>query len=131
MPKSHRSLKDVEVDAHIGAKLRQARILKHFTQSSLADLVGLTFQQIQKYENGKNRIGGSRLWKLSQILEVPVPYFFEELESDTRMNVQDVDTAETTRRKSLELVRNFYAIKNERAREAAYKLIKDMAKSDG
>ena len=130
MPKSHRNLKEVEVDAHVGAKLRQARILKNLTPTKLANLLSLTFQQVQKNEKGANRIGASRLWKLSQILEVPVSYFFEGLESETRMNVHDVDAAKTNRRKSLELVRNFYAIQNERAREAAYQLIKDMAKPD-
>ena len=131
MPKGHRSFEDVEVDTHVGAKLRQARVLKNLTQIGLADLVDLAFQQIQKYEKGANRIGASRLWKFSQILEVPVTYFFEGLESEARMNIHDVDTAETDRRKSLELVRNFYAIKNGRAREAAYHLIRDMAKSAG
>ena len=127
---SARSEEDVQVDMHVGVKLRQARILKKLTQTSLGKVVGLTFQQIQKYEKGSNRIGGSRLWQLSQILEIPVSYFFEGLESGTRLTADDAEVAETSRRKSMELVRNFHSIKNERTREAAYRLIKEMARSD-
>ena len=127
---STRSEEDIRVDTHVGAKLRQARVLKEFTQTKLGDVVGLTFQQIQKYEKGSNRIGASRLWKLSQILELPASYFFEGLESGTGLTADDTEVAETNRRKSMKLVRNFHSIKNERSREAAYQLIKEMAKSD-
>ena len=104
--------------------------MKNISQTQLGEAVGLTFQQIQKYEKGYNRIGASRLWKLSQFLELPVSYFFEGLESGTRLTADDTEVAETNRRKSMELVRNFHSIKNERTREAAYQLIKEMAKSD-
>jgi transcriptional regulator with XRE-family HTH domain len=127
---SVRSEEDVQVDVHVGVKLRQARILKKLSQTKLGEVVGLTFQQIQKYEKGSNRIGASRLWKLSQILALPVSYFFEGLESGTRLTADDAEVAETNRRKSMELVRNFHSIKNERAREAVYQLIKKMAKSN-
>ena len=127
---SARSEEDVQVDMHVGVKLRQARILKKLSQAKLGEVVGLTFQQIQKYENGSNRIGASRLWNLSQILELPVSYFFDELESGTRLTADDAEVAETNRRKSMELMRNFHSIKNERTREAPYQLIKEMAKSD-
>ena len=129
MPKSRRSGQEIEVDVHVGLKLRQARTLQKLSQTDLGKLVGLTFQQIQKYENGANRIGASRLWHLSQILELPVSHFFEGLESGKRVDADDAETAENIRRKSLELVRNFYAIKEDRVREAAYQLIKGMAKS--
>ncbi len=129
MPPIRRTGQEVEVDAHVGLRLREARTLKKLSQTDLGKLVGLTFQQIQKYENGANRIGASRLWHLSQILELPVSYFFEGLESGKRVDADDAETAENIRRKSLELVGNFYAIKEERVREAAYQLIKGMAKS--
>ncbi len=131
MPTIRRNEQDIDVDVHVGLKLREARILKNLTQLDLGKLVGLAFQQIQKYENGANRIGASRLWHLSQILELPVSYFFEGLESGKLVDADDAETAENIRRKSLELVRNFYAIKEERVREAAYQLIKGMAKSGG
>ena len=127
---SARSEDDVQVDTHVGVKLRQARTLKKLSQTQLGEAVGLTFQQIQKYEKGSNRISASRLWKFSWILELPVSYFFEGLESGTRLTANDTEVAETNRRKSMEMVRNFHSIKNERTREAAYQLIKEMAKSD-
>jgi transcriptional regulator with XRE-family HTH domain len=129
MPDIRRSEDEVKVDIHVGLKLREARTLKNLTQTGLGDLVRLTFQQIQKYENGSNRIGASRLWHLSEILELPISYFFEGLESGKRINSEDPEMAETIRRKSLELVRNFYSIEDERVREAAYQLIKGMAKT--
>ena len=131
MPDIRRSDEDIEVDVHVGLRLREARTLKKLSQTDLAKLVGLAFQQIQKYENGANRMGASRLWHLSQILELPVSYFFEGLESGKRLDADDAETAENIRRKSLELVRNFYAIKNDGMREAAYQLIRGMAKSGG
>ncbi len=127
---STRSEDDVQVDTHVGMKLRQARTLKTLSQTKLGEAVGLTWQQIQKYEKGSNRISASRLWKFSRILELPVSYFFEGLESGTRLTADDTEVAETNRRKSMELVRNLHSIKNERTREAAYQLIKEMAKSD-
>ncbi len=129
MPDIRRSEDEVKVDIHVGLKLREARTLKNLTQTGLGDLVRLTFQQIQKYENGSNRIGASRLWHLSEILELPISYFFEGLDSGKRINAEDAEMAETIRRKSLELVRNFYSIEDERVREAAYQLIKGMAKT--
>ncbi len=131
MPTIRRNEQDIDVDVHVGLKLREARILKNLTQLDLGKLVGLAFQQIQKYEKGANRIGASRLWHLSEILELPVSYFFEGLESGNLVDADDAETAENIRRKSLELVRNFYAIKDDRVREAAYQLIKGMAKSGG
>ncbi len=129
MPKSRRSGQEIDVDVHVGLKLREARTLKKLNQTDLGKLVGVTFQQIQKYENGKNRMGASRLWHISQILELPVSYFFEGLESGKRLDADDAETAENIRRKSLELLRHFYAIEDDRMREAAYQLIKGMAKS--
>jgi transcriptional regulator with XRE-family HTH domain len=129
MPDIRRSEDEVKVDIHVGLKLREARTLKNLTQTGLGELVRLTFQQIQKYENGSNRIGASRLWHLSEILELPISYFFAGLDSGKRINADDAEMAETIRRKSLELVRNFYSIEDERVREAAYQLIKGMAKT--
>lgn len=67
------------VDIHAGARLRDRRKLLGISQEQLADTVGLTFQQIQKYERGANRMGASRLYQFADVLEVPVTYFFEDL----------------------------------------------------
>src|SRR5450755_4457071 len=65
------------IDKHVGSRVRMRRLMLEMSQSKLADALGLTFQQVQKYEKGSNRISASRLQHLSQILEVPVPFFFE------------------------------------------------------
>ena len=73
------------VDTFIGSKIREARLLVKnsrgglMTQTELGDAVGVSFQQIQKYENGTNRISSSRLWKIAEVLGHPINYFFEEL----------------------------------------------------
>jgi transcriptional regulator with XRE-family HTH domain len=65
------------VDKHVGGRVRMRRVMLGISQEKLGDELGLTFQQVQKYEKGKNRISASRLQHLSQILQVPVPFFFE------------------------------------------------------
>ncbi len=67
------------VDVHVGARVRLRRMLLGMSQEKLGEQLGLTFQQIQKYEKGINRIGASRLFDLSQVLSVPVQFFYEEL----------------------------------------------------
>jgi transcriptional regulator with XRE-family HTH domain len=69
-----------EIDQYIGNRLRLRRIMIGLTQEKLAEAFGVTAQQVQKYENGINRMGGSRLLQASQILKIPVQYFFEGLE---------------------------------------------------
>ena len=71
---------DQQVDRFVGARLRLRRKLLHRSQTWLGDAVGLTFQQIQKYEKGRSRIAASRLWSLSRALDVPVSYFFDGLD---------------------------------------------------
>lgn len=73
------------IDIHVGSRVRLRRILVGMSQERLGEEIGLTFQQIQKYEKGSNRISASRLYQISHILNVPVQYFFEDVpESDRR-----------------------------------------------
>lgn len=65
------------VDIHVGGRVRMRRVLLGMSQEKLGDSLGLTFQQVQKYEKGANRIGASRLWELSRILDVPIGFFYE------------------------------------------------------
>jgi transcriptional regulator with XRE-family HTH domain len=65
------------IDRHVGSRVRMRRMMLGMSQETLGDGLGLTFQQVQKYENGKNRIGASRLQQISHILQIPVPFFFE------------------------------------------------------
>jgi len=66
------------VDQHVGSRVRLRRMLLGMSQERLGDSMGLTFQQVQKYEKGVNRIGASRLFQISKILDVPIQFFFEE-----------------------------------------------------
>jgi transcriptional regulator with XRE-family HTH domain len=68
-----------DIDRHVGARLRERRIMLGLTQQQLADLIGVTYQQSHKYERGTNRMAASRLYKAAQVLGVEVSYFFEEL----------------------------------------------------
>lgn len=70
------------IDAHVGARVRLRRMLVGMSQERLGELLGVTFQQVQKYEKGANRIGASRLYEVSRILEVPVQFFFDDLPED-------------------------------------------------
>src|SRR3954471_22985815 len=70
------------VDVHVGARMRQRRTLLGMSQEKLGTAVGLTFQQIQKYERGSNRIGSSPLFEFAKVLDLPVSYFFAEMPSN-------------------------------------------------
>ncbi|HYM30072.1 MAG TPA: helix-turn-helix transcriptional regulator, partial [Candidatus Cybelea sp.] len=108
------------VDAHVGARLRLRRTLMGMSQEKLGEAVGLTFQQIQKYEKGANRIGASRLFQFSRILEVPPSFFFDDMPGDlagapTGMAEPDSEAFQfqhdpMSKRETLELVRAYYKI---------------------
>jgi transcriptional regulator with XRE-family HTH domain len=68
---------NLAVDTHVGSRVRMRRMMLSMSQESLGDALGVTFQQVQKYEKGANRISASRLQHISRILQVPVPFFFE------------------------------------------------------
>ena len=76
MPRQRRQAPS-PIDVHVGSRLRMRRMMLDWSQSKLADAFGLTFQQVQKYESGKNRMGSSRLQQAADILGVAVPFFFE------------------------------------------------------
>ena len=67
------------IDIHVGSRVRMRRTLLGMTQTGLGDAIGLTFQQVQKYERGLNRIGSSRLYDLARVLDVPVSFFFDDM----------------------------------------------------
>lgn len=69
------------VDVHVGSRVRLRRLLLGMSQEKLGDELGVTFQQVQKYERGANRIGASRLYRVSRVLQVPIGFFFEGLEA--------------------------------------------------
>lgn len=107
------------VDIHVGKRVRHRRWMLGMTQQQLAARVGIKFQQIQKYETGANRISASRLWDISDALDVSVAYFFDGIDTgegdhaDGRADQRDI----LGDREALELVRSYYAIpENQRRR---------------
>ncbi len=127
------------VDIHVGGRVRQRRTLLGLSQEKLGDAVGLTFQQIQKYERGANRIGASRLFQLSRILDVPISFFFEDIPANLRttegqvtigLREREQKTLEPdplARRETLELVRAYYRISNPKVRKRMFELTKSLA----
>ncbi len=97
------------VDVHVGQRVRQRRWMLGMTQQQLAELVGIKFQQIQKYETGMNRVSASRLWDIAEALDVAVAYFFEGLEGDVANDAEATPDL-TIDREAMELVRSYYAI---------------------
>ncbi|WP_299373107.1 helix-turn-helix transcriptional regulator [uncultured Tateyamaria sp.] len=108
------------VDVHVGKRIRQRRWLIGMTQQKLADLVGIKFQQIQKYETGANRVSASRLWDIGDAMGVPVAFFFEGVRDPSHEADQgrsDVPPDLLSDKEAMELVRTYYAIpENQRRR---------------
>ena len=73
------------VDTHVGSRIRVRRQVLKMSQEKLGDMLGVTFQQIQKYERGANRVGASRLWNMGKVLDVPVSFFFEGIDGEDGM----------------------------------------------
>lgn len=94
-----------EIDVHVGQRVRQRRVLCGLSQTELANAIGLTFQQLQKYERGMNRISASKLWQISQVLDVPVQWFFREFADPKDKRKESFHM----KRETLELVRNYVA----------------------
>jgi transcriptional regulator with XRE-family HTH domain len=121
-------------DKYVGSRLRMRRLMLDMSQTNIADALGLTFQQVQKYEKGSNRISASRLQHLSQILQVPVPFFFEgapaasagpvaKTAADDYSYVADfLATAD-----GLDLVKAFVSIEDPELRRAIVRLVEALA----
>ena len=125
------------IDVHVGKRLRLRRTLLGMSQERLGDLLGLTFQQIQKYERGVNRIGSSRLYELGQILDVPVSFFFDDMvgsrlpgagqglaEDGAGFDRNGEGTLLLERRETLELIRAYYRITDSQVRKRLFELAK-------
>ncbi len=131
------------IDVHVGSRIRLRRTLLGMSQERLGDALGLTFQQVQKYERGINRVGASRLFDLARVLDVPISFFFDDMPeavggspppsaaaalggfaeaqegfgSDARLN----------RRETLDLVRAYYRISDPAVRKRVFDLIRSLA----
>ena len=128
------------VDVHVGTRVRLRRTLLGMTQTGLGDAIGLTFQQVQKYERGVNRIGSSRLYDLARVLDVPVNFFFDEMPkeiasksgaavSGLAAGAEDFDPNIVSKRETLELVRAYYKIESLQVRKRLFEMVKALGKS--
>ncbi|MBC7283305.1 helix-turn-helix transcriptional regulator [Hoeflea sp.] len=97
------------VDIHVGKRIRHRRWMIGVTQQQLAEKVGIKFQQIQKYETGMNRVSASRLWDISEVLGVPIGFFFEGLDGKAD-KAADIGADILADKEALQLVRSYYAI---------------------
>jgi transcriptional regulator with XRE-family HTH domain len=118
------------------------RTLLGMTQTKLGDAIGLTFQQVQKYERGVNRIGSSRLYDLARVLDVPINFFFDEMptavsdKSPARASgkaetLDGFDPDLVSKRETLELVRAYYKISNPQVRRRLFEMVKALGVASG
>ncbi|MBB5692460.1 helix-turn-helix domain-containing protein [Muricoccus pecuniae] len=132
------------IDVHVGSRVRLRRTLLGMSQEKLGEALGLTFQQVQKYERGVNRIGASRLFDLARVLDVPIGFFFDDMPdsmggaasgfrsrlagfAETQEGFED-DTLH--KRETLELVRAYYRITEPAVRKRVFDLIKSLAPTE-
>jgi transcriptional regulator with XRE-family HTH domain len=121
------------VDIAVGKRVRGRRILMGLSQERLGDDLGVTFQQVQKYERGSNRISASRLYEISRVLEVPPSYFFEEVMEENGPGYSGGGPGSAdpmTKRETLELVRAYYKISDPKIRQELCSLIKALGRPD-
>ncbi len=121
------------IDVHVGGRVRLRRMLLGMSQDKLGHALGLTFQQIQKYEKGVNRIGASRIFELSQLLDVPVQYFYDDFDSAGGRSYgfaegdEDAFMELLRSPEGVQLCRHFAEIKDMRVRKRVLELVKTLA----
>ncbi len=143
--KAERESRPSPIDVHVGSRIRLRRTLLGMSQERLGEALGLTFQQIQKYERGVNRVGASRLFDLSRVLDVPISFFFDDMPEPlaasygghaTRRAVgfgepsEGVDDDALHKRETLELVRAYYKITDPSVRKRVFELIRSLAPAE-
>lgn len=129
------------IDVHVGNRIRLRRTLLGKSQETLAEAIGLTFQQVQKYEKGVNRVSSSRLMDIAAVLEVEIPYFFAEMSASVASQTPsslfeakalpefEESKDPMVRRETLELVRAYYRIPNPEMRRRLADLMKAVARA--
>jgi transcriptional regulator with XRE-family HTH domain len=136
------------IDVHVGSRIRLRRTLMGMSQERLGESLGLTFQQVQKYERGVNRVGASRLFDLSRVLDVPISFFFDDMPetlasvyggqsgalTGRRSSYAFAETQDSfgnddamNRRETLDLVRAYYRITDAAVRKRVLDLVKSLA----
>ncbi len=136
------------IDKHVGKQLRNRRILIGLSQEKLAESIGVTFQQVQKYERGTNRLSASRLYTFSNLLDVSIDYFYEGLENIKKsgkaigMSDNDQESFDAAiskgkkfdedimnKKETIDLIRAYYSVEDEKKRKDILKMVKTMTKN--
>lgn len=131
------------IDVHVGARVKLRRSLMSMSQTDLANMLGITFQQVQKYERGANRVSASRLYHLSQILAVSIDFFFEGFNAKKPSQVYGFSEAKQEdftwleseggdlmeRKETIDLVRTYYQVQDETVRKNFLKMLKSLIAS--
>ena len=123
------------IDVHVGARVRVRRTLLGMTQTNLGDAIGVSFQQMQKYERGANRISASRLFDLSRMFDVPVQFFFDDMSTAVAASspaqgggkakkLPSYELDPMAKRETLELVRAYYKITETQIRKRLFEMVK-------
>jgi transcriptional regulator with XRE-family HTH domain len=124
------------IDVQVGSRVRLRRNMLGFSQEKLGEAIGLTFQQVQKYERGANRIGASRLHELSRVLDVPVSFFFDDMDPVRAPAIpggfaepaaEAFDSDPMRRRETIELVDAYYTINDPAVRRRLFELARTLA----
>jgi len=117
------------IDVHVGKRIRMRRLFLGMNQETLANALGLTFQQVQKYEGGANRVSASRLSAMAEILGVPISFFFGDLQSDDApQSAAEQEARERMERpETIELIRLYYAIPDTAVRQKFLEMVKAVA----
>jgi transcriptional regulator with XRE-family HTH domain len=133
------------IDIHVGKRIKIRRTMLHISQEQLAGYVGVTFQQVQKYESGDNRVSASRLYDISLVLNCPISYFFEDITprstggramptardgEGVRDDNEEYEADPLQRTESLELVRAFWRLHNAYLRRNVLDLLNNMSRRD-
>jgi transcriptional regulator with XRE-family HTH domain len=135
-PGRPKSEKPNPIDVQVGSRVRLRRNMLGLSQEKLGESIGLTFQQVQKYERGANRIGASRLHELSRVMDVPVSFFFDDVDpvrapaipgGFSEPPVEAFDSDPLRRRETVELVDAYYAIEDPAVRRRLYELARTLA----
>ena len=139
-PGRRKSEKPNPIDVHVGSRVRLRRNMLGLSQEKLGDAIGLTFQQVQKYERGANRIGASRLHELSRVLDVPVSFFFDDTDPVRAPAIPNgfaeppaeaFDADPLRRHETVELVNAYYDIDDPALRRRFFELAKALAAESG
>lgn len=115
------------VDIHVGKRLRLRRTILGLSQDVLGKAIQVSFQQIQKYERGMNRLGSSRLYDFAKLLKVPVSYFFEGMEDGKASAFSEDIEKQIMTRETMELARAYYCILDPAVRKHVFDMVKSIA----